>query len=40
LETFPPQLLEQVNAHNPRWVVRALHRNEHLDELEQALRSK
>ncbi len=38
LETFPPSLLEQVNAHNPRWVLRALHRNEHLDEVDQALK--
>jgi hypothetical protein len=38
LESFPAGLLEQVNAHNPRWVLRALHRNEHLDEVEQALR--
>ena len=38
LETFPPELLEQVRAHNPRWVVRALHRNEHLDEVDKALK--
>ena len=38
LETFPPDLLEQVHAHNPRWVVRALHRNEHLDEVDKALK--
>lgn len=37
LEAFPPALLEQVNAHNPRWVLRALHRNEHLDGVEKAL---
>ncbi len=37
LEAFPSKLLEQVNAHNPRWVVRALHRNEHLDEVQAAL---
>lgn len=38
LETFPPELLEQVHAHNPRFVVRALHRNEHLDEVDKALK--
>jgi hypothetical protein len=38
LEAFPAALLEQVNAHNPRWVLRALHREEHLAEVEQALR--
>jgi mycothiol maleylpyruvate isomerase-like protein len=38
LESFPPALLEQVNAHNPRWVQRSLHRNEHLDEMDRALK--
>ena len=38
LETFPPAPLEQVNAHNPRWVQRSLHRNEHLDEMDRALK--
>ncbi len=38
LESFPRALLERVNAHNPRWVTRSLHRNEHLDEVDQALR--
>ena len=37
LEQFPPALLEQLNAYNRRWVVRALHRNEHLDEVDAAL---
>jgi hypothetical protein len=37
LESFPAALLEQVNAHNPRWVMRALHRNEHLEEVEREL---
>ncbi len=36
LEAFPEALLEQVNAHNPRWVNRSLHRNEHLDEVDKA----
>ncbi len=38
LEDFPEKLLEQVNAYNPRWVTRALHRNEHLDEVDAALK--
>ena len=38
LETFPPSLLEQIYTYNQRWVVRALHRGEHLDEAEAALR--
>ena len=38
LEAFPQELLEQVNAHNSRWLQRFLHRNEHLDEVDQALR--
>ena len=37
LETYPPELLEQIAAYNMRYVVRALHRGEHLDEIEQAL---
>ncbi|MCO6453369.1 MAG: maleylpyruvate isomerase N-terminal domain-containing protein [Caldilineales bacterium] len=37
LETYPPELLEQVRGASERWVVRALHRNEHLDEAEAAL---
>jgi nucleotide-binding universal stress UspA family protein len=38
LEGFPPELLEQVYAYHPRWVIRALHRNEHLDEVDAALK--
>jgi hypothetical protein len=38
LETYPPALLEEVRAANPRWVDRSLHRNEHLDEADAALR--
>jgi hypothetical protein len=38
LATFPPELLEQVYAYNRRWVIRALHRNDHLDEIDAALR--
>jgi hypothetical protein len=39
LEGFPPALLEEVYAASKRWVVRALHRGEHLDEVDAALRS-
>jgi hypothetical protein len=39
LEVFPPALLEEIHAYNKRWVLRALHRNEHLDEAEAALKS-
>jgi uncharacterized damage-inducible protein DinB len=38
LEQFPRGLLEELSAYNQRWVVRALHRGEHLDEAEAALR--
>jgi hypothetical protein len=38
LEQFPPHLLGELAAYNRRWVVRALHRGEHLDEAEAALR--
>jgi hypothetical protein len=37
LEGFPPHLLEEVHAHYSRWVFRALHRNQHLDEVDAAL---
>ncbi len=37
LEGFPPALLEAIYAYNKRWVVRALHRGEHLDEVDAAL---
>ncbi len=39
LENYPPALLEEINTYNKRWVVRALHRNEHLDEVDAALES-
>lgn len=38
LETFPAPLLEQVYEHRKRNVLRALHRNEHLDEIDLALK--
>jgi hypothetical protein len=40
LERFSPELLEEVHARYPRWIIRALHRNEHLDEIDAALRSQ
>ena len=39
LESYPPALLEEIYAYNKRWVVRALHRGEHLDEVDAALNS-
>jgi hypothetical protein len=38
LEDFAPALLEEIFNYNKRWVVRALHRGEHLDEAEAALK--
>jgi hypothetical protein len=38
LEVYSPALLAEIYAYNPRWVVRALHRNQHLDDVDQALR--
>ena len=38
LEEYSPELLEEIFNHNKRWVVRALHRNEHLDEVDAALK--
>jgi hypothetical protein len=40
LEGYPEPMLEQVKTHNPRWVNRSLHRNEHLDEVDEALTRK
>ena len=37
LEEYSPSLLEEIYNYNKRWVVRALHRNEHLDEADTAL---
>jgi len=39
LASYPPALLEDIYVHNQRWVVRALHRGEHLDEIDAALKS-
>lgn len=38
LEAYPESLLEEVGTYNKRWVDRSLHRNEHLDEAEAALK--
>jgi hypothetical protein len=37
LAAFPEALLEEIYAYNKRWVVRPLHRGQHLDELDAAL---
>jgi len=39
LAQYPPKLLEQVYEVNKRWVMRGLHRGEHLDEVDAALKS-
>jgi hypothetical protein len=39
LENFPFLLLEEIHAARERWVERCLHRNEHLDEIDAALKS-
>ena len=39
LEDYPPALLEEIYAYNKRWVVRALHRGEHLADVDAALKS-
>jgi hypothetical protein len=38
LEVYPQGLLEEIYKYNKRWVIRALHRNEHLDEVDAALK--
>lgn len=38
LEFFPAPLLEEIRAYRERWVERSLHRNEHLEEIEAALK--
>ena len=38
LEVYPQDLLEEIYNYNKRWVIRALHRNEHLDEVDSALK--
>ena len=39
LEDYSPELLEEIYNYNKRWVIRALHRGEHLDEADAALKS-
>lgn len=38
LEEYPRALLEEIYAYNKRWVVRAMHRGEHLDQVDAALK--
>jgi len=38
LEEYDAALLEEIFNYNKRWVIRALHRNEHLDEADAALK--
>lgn len=38
LESYPPARIEIIHDFYPRWVLRAAHRNEHLDEIDAALR--
>jgi hypothetical protein len=38
LEEYPQNLLEEIYNFNQRWVIRALHRNEHLDKVDASLR--
>jgi hypothetical protein len=40
LEEYSPQLLEEIYNYNKRWVIRALHRGEHLDEADEGLRNR
>ena len=40
LEEYPEALLEEIQNYNKRWVTRALHRNEHLNEAEEALKGR
>lgn len=39
LETYPQNLLEEIYNYNERFVVRALHRDTHLDEVDAALKA-
>jgi hypothetical protein len=40
LEAFPANLLEEISTYNKRWVDRSLHRGEHLNEADEALRQQ
>ena len=37
LAEYSPELLEEIHNYNKRWVIRAFHRGEHLDEADAAL---
>ncbi len=39
LETFREDRLEELVEYNKRWVIRAMHRGEHLDDIDKALKS-
>ena len=39
LKEYPPALREEIHIYNKRWVIRALHRNEHLSEAEAAVKN-
>lgn len=39
LETYPQNLLEEIYNHNERWVLRAIHRDTHLDEVDAVLKA-
>jgi len=39
LVEYPEDLRNEIFSYNKRWIIRALHRNEHLDEAETALRT-
>lgn len=39
LGAYPEALLEEIHNYNKRWVIRALHRDEHLNEADAALNS-
>ena len=38
LEGYSPKLREEIYNYNKRWIIRALHRDEHLNEADAALR--
>jgi len=40
LEEYSPTLLAEIYNYNKRWVIRALHRGEHLDEADSALKTE
>lgn len=40
LEAFPEALLEEIYTYNKRWVVRSMHRGEHLNEADAALAAR